>query len=336
MFKSVSNHLLLVLCLVLSFVFSSAHAQDDFADIPRIDVHAHIGSLNTMAAYMEVREVLKEQHNVKLEIWIDLSSPLKPGGDGADFLKSVEEKFSGHFLPCINNRRIADGLRFPPEDLVEWKRRGVVGYKIWVGVSTAVNHPANDPVFTKMEQLGFVGASVHIAQPYPTSWCEDAIKFWAAQNAWQRVLDRHPNLVVVNAHMLDLFNSDEQLDYLMYMLEKYPNLNVDLSARFQQFHRMDTDKLRNFIIKYSDRILFGTDITNQPEDGNYKQVAEQYNRCFQLLETDKIIKGGFFDEIETKGLALPKEVLEKIYYKNAARLYPRVGDVLKNLGYSAE
>ena len=95
-------------------------------------------------------------------------------------------------------------------------------------------------------------------------------------------------------------------------------------------------KLRNFIIKYSDRILFGTDISKQPEDENHKQVAERYNRCFQLLETDKIIKGGFFDDIETKGLALPKDVLEKIYYKNATRLYPRVADVLKNPGYSAE
>jgi len=335
-FKSVSNHLLLALCLVLSLVFSTAEGQDDFSAIPRIDAHAHVGNLKRMAAYMEVRNFLKEQHDVKLEIWIDLSSPLKPGGEGVDFLKSVEEKFSGRFLPCISDYRIADGLKFSLEELVEWKNRGVVGYKIWVGVSTAVNHPANDPVFTKMEQLGFVGASVHIAQPYPTSWCEDPVKFWAAQNAWQRVLDRHPNLVVVNAHMLDFFNSDEQLDYLMYMLETYSNLYVDLAARFQQFHRMDTDKLRKFVIKYSDRILFGTDISKQPEDGNCKEVAEQYNRCFQMLETDKIIKGGFFGETETKGLALPKDVLEKIYYKNAAKIYPRVADVLKNLGYSAE
>jgi hypothetical protein len=51
------------------------------------------------------------------------------------------------------------------------------------------------------------------------------------------------------------------------------------------------------------------------------------------LETDKIVKGGFFGSTETRGLALPADVLEKIYYRNAARLYPRVKEVLRNPGY---
>ena len=85
---------------------------------------------------------------------------------------------------------------------------GVVGYKIWVGVSAAIDHRANDPALTKMAQIGLPAASIHIAQPYPTSWCEDPIVFWRAQAAWERVLRRHPDLVAVNAHMLDLFNSD--------------------------------------------------------------------------------------------------------------------------------
>ena len=135
--------------------------------------------------------------------------------------------------------------------------------------------------------------------------------------------------------MLDLFNSDEQLDYLRYMLETYPNVNVELGARFQQFHMMDRENLRKFMIKYSDRILFGTDISFQPLSNAPKQVAERYIRCFKLLETDETVKGGFFiGEEETQGLALPVEVLEKIYYKNACRLYPRVKEALKELGYS--
>ena len=83
------------------------------------------------------------------------------------------------------------------------------------------------------------------------------------------------------------------------------------------------------MIEHADRILFGTDIGGQPREGRYEEVAESYRRAFQLLETDKVIKGGFFSGTETKGLALPVDVLEKIYYRNAARLYPRVKDVLK-------
>ncbi len=333
MFKPVFKCVLITACLALLPTSLSAKSQYTLTTMPRIDVHAHVGSLEKMAGYVQMAKVLKEQHKVNLEIWIDLSSPLKPDGEGVDFLKQAQEKFPNRFMPCINHFKLSGKLKYSPEQLAEWQERGVVGFKIWTGLSTAINNPAYDPTFTKMEEIGMIGASIHVSQPYPTSWCDDPIKFWNSQNAWQRVLDRHPNLVVVNAHMLDFFNSDEQLDYLRYMLETYPNLNVDLAARFQQFHMMDRDNLRKFIIKYSDRILFGTDITSQPKEDGPKQVAERYMRCFKMLETDEIVKKGFFGGDETKGLALPQEVLEKIYYKNAARLYPRVKDALKQLGY---
>ena len=198
--------------------------------------------------------------------------------------------------------------------------------KIWVGLSDAIDNPKHDPLFAKMAALKFPGASIHIAQPYPTSWCSDPVEFWRAQNAWERVLDRHPELIVVNAHMLDHFNSNEQLDYLAYMLTTYPNLHVDLAARFQQFHMMERDKLREFVIRFQDRILFGTDISHLM--GSPQEMAARYHRCFLLLETDQMVAGSFFDgDKQRQGLALPREVLEKIYYRNAVRIYPRLKEV---------
>ena len=133
--------------------------------------------------------------------------------------------------------------------------------------------------------------------------------------------------------MLDHFNSDEQLDYLAYMLTTYPNLHVDLAARFQQFHRMDRDKLREFMIRYQDRILFGTDVGRVGDDA--EGFARRYHRCFLLLESDQKVTGSFFDnKIERRGLALPREVLEKIYYRNAVKVYPRARNTLKTLGYA--
>ncbi len=311
----------------------SAQDKNAISAIPRVDVHSHIGSIDRMEHYVKVGDALKDQYDIDLAIWIDLNFMRQSDETEQEYFDVANNRYKGSFLPCINDFKISDGLRYPPEELAKWQKKGVVGYKIWVGVSPLIDEPANDATFTKMEEIGMIGASVHISQPYPTTWCDDPVKFWEAHNAWERVLDRHPKLKVVNAHMLDHFNSDEQLDYLMYILETYPNVNVDLGARFQQFNRMDRDKLRNFIIKYADRILFGTDIGGQPAEGKYRQVAESYYRAFQLLETDKVVKGGFFGRTETKGLALPTDVLEKIYYKNAARLYPRVKDVLKNMGY---
>lgn len=326
---------LIVFFAVISVIPGFLQAQTNLSAIPRIDVHAHVKTLENMANYIKVREIIKDDFDADLAMWVNVSSPLGLRGEGLEFLQEVEEKYQGRFMTCLTNHDIAKGLKFSPEEVCEWMDRGVVGYKIWVGVTPAIDNPANDPTLTKMEQIGLPGASVHISQPYPTSWCECPVHFWQAQYAWQRVLDRHPNLIVVNAHMLDFFYSDEQLDHLKYMLETYPNLNVDLAARFKQFNRMDYEKLRKFVIKYADRILFGTDIGNVDDD-DIKNIAERYNRCFLLLETDKEVVGGFFGRRKLKGLDLPRDVLEKIYFKNAMRIYPRVKETLTKLGYTVE
>jgi hypothetical protein len=54
------------------------------------------------------------------------------------------------------------------------------------------------------------------------------------------------------------------------------------------------------------------------------------------LETNQVVQGGFFGETEIKGLVLPGDVLKKIYYLNAIQLYPKVKDVLIQLGYTIE
>ena len=62
--------------------------------------------------------------------------------------------------------------------------------------------------------------------------------------------------------------------------------------------------------------------------GKPERMAERYHRCFQLLETDEMVQGSFFDDQkERRGLALPRDVLEKIYYRNALRIYPRLKEV---------
>jgi len=59
-------------------------------------------------------------------------------------------------------------------------------------------------------------------------------------------------------------------------------------------------------------------------------MVKAYNRCFRILETDEIVQGGFFGDTPTKGLDLPRDVLEKIYYKNASRLYPGLAELIIN------
>jgi hypothetical protein len=109
--------------------------------------------------------------------------------------------------------------------------------------------------------------------------------------------------VVVNAHMLWLCLSDEQLDYLRYMLKAYPNLNVDLATVPNFLRAVGRENLLDLMIEYADRILFGTDMASPwfvpVLDKRLPKIREkvpQYQRCFEFLETDKELPSGIKDE----------------------------------------
>ena len=93
-------------------------------------------------------------------------------------------------------------------------------------------------MLARMEALGVVAASMHIADPNGpfgnrTKWCPDPVEYWRMIRAFTNVLEKHPDLVVVGAHGLWLLCQDAQIDYLRYLLSTYPNLYVDLAATYQ-------------------------------------------------------------------------------------------------------
>jgi hypothetical protein len=127
-------------------------------------------------------------------------------------------------------------------------------------------------------------------------------------------------------------NTDEGLDVLSTYFDAYPHLNVDLCAVFQWWNNpyVTYDKLRNFIIKYKGRLLYGT-------DGNPAYTKPiRFKNTFELLETDKPSRRGFFmapdAHSQINGLKLPKDVLNHIYWWNAARLLPNVCRALQESG----
>ena len=207
--------------------------------MPRVDVHAHIrATWEVIDEYMELRDAIREELDVEMAMWISVGGPGAAGPRG-----TRESVTTAESCGRSATTRSADGLKFSPQELVEWQERGAVGFKFYPGWQRGVrvDHPANDPTFYKMEQIGMIGASVHVANPCgtygrrTTGWIPDPVVFWRHQRAWENVLKKHPNLVVVNAHMLWLCYSDEQLDYLRYMLTTYPNLNVDIATTSPRF-----------------------------------------------------------------------------------------------------
>ena len=327
--------------------------------MPRVDVHAHIQpSWEVIDEYVELRDALKKEHDVEMAMWISLNGPPPD-------LQELERRYHGRFLWAIRDYKISDGLNFSPEELEEWHKRGVAGFKFYPGWQPGVriDRPEYEPVFSKMEEIGMVAASPHVANPCGTfgrrtsGWIPDPVVYWQHQRAWENVLQRHPKLVVVNAHMLWLCYSDEQLDYLRYMLTTYPNLNVDIATTPEFLYYVNRENLRDLMLNFSDRILFGTDMGTKwfaPDLGggadNFKSRTGNYKRYFDFLETDKILPSDFVDvtkgqggarigeegKRKIQGLALPRDVLEKIYFRNAMRVYPQIKTNLKKLGYPVE
>ncbi len=131
----------------------------------------------------------------------------------------------------------------------------------------------------------------------------------------------HPKLRVVGAHMASLeWNVDEAAKFL----DAHPNAVVELAARMAQIQYQsvrDHKKVRDFFIRYQDRILYGTDLTLNPgEDAQaFRKVAHDYWMAdWTYLATAESQRVDDIDA-DAEGLALPRSVIDKIYYSNAKR-----------------
>ncbi len=133
------------------------------------------------------------------------------------------------------------------------------------------------------------------------------------------IFRKHPNTTFINAHLGWMGND---LDRLEDHLDTYPNVVTEIGAVLAELGRQPK-RARQFFIDYQDRILFGKDA--------YKM--SEYYTYFRVLETDD----EYFDYYRKRhahwkmyGLALPDSVLQKLYYKNALKLFPAIDKTLFN------
>jgi predicted TIM-barrel fold metal-dependent hydrolase len=141
--------------------------------------------------------------------------------------------------------------------------------------------------------------------------------------ARDNMLARFPNLKYVGLH---LFSLEWSLDEVANRLDRFPNTMTDLAERIchvQLQSQKNHKKVRDFFIKYQDRIIYGTDViddgslTDTELCNKFKTLWEKHWTFFATSNTLKApeFKGTF------KGLELPTTVLEKIFITNAAKTY---------------
>ena len=92
-------------------------------------------------------------------------------------------------------------------------------------------------------------------------------------NARDHLLELHPDLKFIGCHLGSL---EWNVDELAKRLDKFPNMAVDMAARIchlQYQSAKNRERVRNFCIKYQDRLLYGTDLSANETDDR-KRVSE--------------------------------------------------------------
>ena len=142
---------------------------------------------------------------------------------------------------------------------------------------------------------------------------------------------RHPGTTFVGAHF---GNAAEEPERVARMLTRYPNDVIDTAARVPEFGRHPPARMRRFFIEYQDRILFGSDLGVGPSGLMLGSMGERpgtraesrafFERHFLYFETERRdmphptpIQGRW----TVSGIRLPRTVLEKLYHRNAERVF---------------
>ena len=321
---------------------------DDFAKVPKIDAHFHYFSLDDR--YMDY----------VASINFKLLSPNVDSGYPVDKQLEISEEihkkhadryaFLGAF--SVENFGQQDFDASTIQVINECMEKGASGIKIWKNIGMELqdqdgryvmaDNPEFAPVFKYMEEHR-IPLMAHLGEPKDCWLPEDEMTdagdksyyknhpqyhmylhpemptYEDQINARDTLLERYPEMIFIGAHLGSL---EWNVDELAKRLDKYQNFNVDMSARIGHLRNQskeDWEHVRDFMIRYQDRLLYGTDMSVgeiRQEDFNDK-TESMYNRWMHdwlYLATDSTVNN-------VKGLMLPKEAIDKIYYKNAEFLF---------------
>ena len=142
-------------------------------------------------------------------------------------------------------------------------------------------------------------------------------------NARDRFVEKHPDMRFVGAHLGSL---EWDVDELAKRLDKFPNMAVDMAARIphlQHQTKLNREKVREFLIRYQDRIIYATDSGISPDsnpENEKKELHDTWINDWKYFVTDEILTSPHVNG-EFQGLKLPKEAVDKIYRENAMKWF---------------
>jgi len=145
------------------------------------------------------------------------------------------------------------------------------------------------------------------------------------QDQLDQVYSDFPEVTFIHAHYGQTLMKGINLDVIAELLDKHPNLYIDLSmgsgiTGYHRYLKQDLETIRNFVIEYQDRILFGSDLilyfATNDLDWLYQRIRCEIDLC---QKTEFTCEFGMSDWVH-QGFDLDEEILRKLYYENPKKV----------------
>jgi hypothetical protein len=352
------------------------YTMDDFYRVPKIDVHMHLYS--TKPAFMQEAE---RDHFRVLSINVD--SAEYPSIDEqqriALVLLHAHPKTFAYATTFSAKGYDQPGWEAATIERIDRSvKAGAVAVKVWKNIGMELRAADNSmvmiddkhfrPIFDHLAKihiplLGHQGEPKNCWLPIAEMTVKNDQEYFAEHpqyhmylhpempsyedqmHARDNMLAQHGDMPFVGLHMASL---EWSVDELAAFLDRFPHAMIDVAARIGQLQYQaihDHEKVRKFMIRYQDRIMYATDQEQDPDtpaaqaggannpsscapgspcpaaDAFEKEARQTWLRDWQFFNTSDRLTVPELDAPVT-GLALPKSVIDKLYHRNAERTFP--------------
>ena len=316
------------------------------AKFPVIDVHTHTNDAAGIGDRVDPKEMVARMDRLNIKTIVILTGMW--GDQLQTIIDDMVKPYPGRFVVFtqfdwskINDPNFSQLMVRQIDDSVARGARGLkvlkelgLGVRDATGKLITIDDPRLDPAWEECGRVG-IPVFIHVADPeaffHPIGARNERYEELIEHPDWSfygpqfpslqellaqrdRMFAKHPHTTFVALH----FGSwPENLDFVEQTLQKFPNVMIETGAREGELGRQPRRK-REIFLKYSDRIMFGTD------EGAGEAMYQNY---FRWLETED----EYFPYAQYPqqgrwmicGMALPDDVLEKVYHGNAEALFAR-------------
>lgn len=316
------------------------------AKFPVIDVHTHTNDAAGIGDRVDPKEMIARMDRLNIGTIVILTGMW--GDKLQTIIDDMVKPYPGRFIVFtqfdwskINDPNFSQLMVRQIDDSVARGARGLkvlkelgLGVRDATGKLITIDDPRLDPAWEECGRLG-IPVFIHVADPeaffHPIGARNERYEELIEHPDWSfygpefpslqellaqrdRMFAKHPHTTFVALH----FGSwPENLDFVEQTLQKFPNVMIETGAREGELGRQPR-RTREIFLKYSDRIMFGTD------EGAGEAMYQNY---FRWLETED----EYFPYAQYPqqgrwmiyGMGLPDDVLEKVYHGNAEALFAR-------------